>query len=394
MRPGMKEAFASPCRGAFVFPAIFLHVFLFALIHIGARTKVKECACKMKWKWKLNIRRIDVERMLILCASALVVVLALRQDDSVTTQHEEPAPQIPVSAGTEAVKTSADTQPTVVYYQDGEGYLVPVTRQIPKTGGIAKATLAMMVASSQNDLAAARLGLKTTVPEGTTIDLDISGGKARVDLSKSALNCQNAEQETLMVQSVAQTLCQFDSVEEVSFLFDGQKRSKLTHGTDVSGVFTGASLNLESVETMAGAGAQAVRLYFPSANGRMLVPVTRTVYSDADVTTAILELAKGPKPDSGLASPLPDNCGLLGVTMKNGVVTINFTKEFMEAAQGENGTQALRAVLFTAAQFPGVKQVKIAVEGKEYQPPQDAAPTFLNQDSEIMTYYPGVIEID
>lgn len=394
MRPGMKEAFASPCRGAFVFPASFLHVFLFALIHIGARTKVKECACKMKWKWKLNIRRIDVERMLILCASALVVVLALRQDDAVTTQHEEPAPQIPVSAGTEAVETSADTQPTVVYYQDGEGYLVPVTRQIPKTGGIAKATLAMMVASSQNDLAAARLGLKTTVPEGTTIDLDISGGKARVDLSKAALNCQNAEQETLMVQSVAQTLCQFDSVEEVSFLFDGQKRSKLTHGTDVSGVFTGASLNLESVETMAGAGAQAVRLYFPSANGRMLVPVTRTVYSDADVTTAVLELAKGPKPDSGLASPLPDNCGLLGVTMKNGVVTINFTKEFMEAAQGENGTQALRAVLFTAAQFPGVKQVKIAVEGKEYQPPQDAAPTFLNQDSEIMTYYPGVIEID
>lgn len=394
MRPGMKEAFASPCRGAFVFPASFLHVFLFALIHIGARTKVKECACKMKWKWKLNIRRIDVERMLILCASALVVVLALRQDDAVTTQHEEPAPQIPVSAGTEAVETSADTQPTVVYYQDGEGYLVPVTRQIPKTGGIAKATLAMMVASSQNDLAAARLGLKTTVPEGTTIDLDISGGKARVDLSKAALNCQSAEQETLMVQSVAQTLCQFDSVEEVSFLFDGQKRSKLTHGTDVSGVFTGANLNLESVETMAGAGAQAVRLYFPSANGRMLVPVTRTVYSDADVTTAVLELAKGPKPDSGLASPLPDNCGLLGVTMKNGVVTINFTKEFMEAAQGENGTQALRAVLFTAAQFPGVKQVKLAVEGKEYQPPQDAAPTFLNQDSEIMTYYPGVIEID
>lgn len=394
MRPGMKEAFASPCRGAFVFPASFLHVFLFALIHIGARTKVKECACKMKWKWKLNIRRIDVERMLILCASALVVVLALRQDDAVTTQHEEPAPQIPVSAGTEAVETSADTQPTVVYYQDGEGYLVPVTRQIPKTGGIAKATLAMMVASSQNDLAAARLGLKTTVPEGTTIDLDISGGKARVDLSKAALNCQSAEQETLMVQSVAQTLCQFDSVEEVSFLFDGQKRSKLTHGTDVSGVFTGASLNLESVETMAGAGAQAVRLYFPSANGRMLVPVTRTVYSDADVTTAVLELAKGPKPDSGLASPLPDNCGLLGVTMKNGVVTINFTKEFMEAAQGENGTQALRAVLFTAAQFPGVKQVKVAVEGKEYQPPQDAVPTFLNQDSEIMTYYPGVIEID
>jgi len=346
----------------------------------------------MKWKWKLNIRRVDVERMLILCASALVVALALQQDQAATTMYEEDLSQIPVLSDT--TKAGGETQSVVVYYQDGDGYLVPVTRQVEKTDGIAKATLSLMVASSPNDLAAARLGLKTTVPEGTQMELDIAEGKARVDLSKEALSCLSAEQEILMVQSVAQTLCEFDSVEEVSFLFDGQKRSKLTYGTDVSGIFTGANLNLESVETMAGAGASTVQLYFPSASGRMLVPITRTVFSTADVTTAILELAKGPKADSGLEAPLPKNCGLLGVNMKNGVVTINFTKEFMEAVEGENGIQSLRAILFTAAQFPGVKEVKIAVEGKEYQPPAEAQSTFINQDTEIMTYYPGVIEID
>ena len=344
-----------------------------------------------KEKWKLNIRRVDVERMLILCASALVVALALRQDDAVTTQYQDVLENVPVVSDA-SLLTPADTQPTVVYYQDGEGYLVPVTRQVDKTDGIAKATLSLMVQSSANDLAAARLGLKTTVPEGTSFDLDISQGRARVDLSKEALNCANAEQETVMVQSVVQTLCQFDSVDEVSFLFDGQKRSKLTWGTDVSGDFDGSNLNLESVETMA--GGNSVQLYFPSSTGRMLVPVTRTVFSDADVTTAILELVKGPKADSGLNAPLPKDCGLLGVNMKNGVVTINFTKQFMDAAQGENGVQALRAIMFTAAQFPGVKEVKIAVEGQPYQPPQDAQTTFLNQDTEIMTYYPGVIEID
>ncbi|MDD6682117.1 MAG: GerMN domain-containing protein [Clostridiales bacterium] len=346
-----------------------------------------------KTKWKLNIRRVDVERMLILCASALVVALALNQDQAITTQYEEPLDQIPVLSDTTRL-SSAQTQATVVYYQDGEGYLVPVTRQIDKTDGVAKATLSLMVASGANDLAAARLGLKTTIPEGTTLDLNIADGRARVDLSKEALSCQNAEQEMLMVHSVAQTLCEFDSVQEVSFLFDGQKRSKLTYGTDVSGVFTGQNLNLESVETLSSAGANTVQLYFPSATGRMLVPVTRTVFSDADITTAMLELAKGPRADSGLSSPLPKDCGLLGVSMKNGVVTINFTKEFMAAAEGENGVQALRAVLFTAAQFPGVKQVKIAVEGKEYQPPEQAQSTFLNQDTDIMTYYPGVIEMD
>ena len=246
-------------------------------------------------KWK--IRRVDAERGLILCASAMVVALALHQGN-VNRQNEQLP--LPATTATQA-QPAAETQQTVVYYQDGEGYLVPVTRNVEKTDGIAKSTLNLMVSSPENDLSAARLGLKTTVPEGTTFDLDIRDGKARVDLSKEALSCMSAEQETLMVHSVAQTLCGFDSVEEVSFLFDGQQRSKLTYGTDVSGVFSGEYVNLESVETFSSAGADSVKLYFPSASGRMLVPVTRTVYSDADVNTAMLELAKGPKKDSGPA---------------------------------------------------------------------------------------------
>lgn len=343
----------------------------------------------MKMNWKL--KRVDVERILILCASAMVVALALHQGNQSAARYVEP----PVYTTTAAqVIPSGDTQASVVYYQDGEGYLVPVTRQLDKTDGIAKATLNLMVASPENDLAAARLGLKTTVPAGTTFDLDIRDGRARVDMSKESLSCMSAEEETLMVQSVVQTLCTFDSVEEVSFLFDGQQRSKLTYGTDVAQVFSGTHVNLESVETFSSAGAGSVQLYFPSSSGRMLVPVTRTVYSDADVNTAMLELAKGPKPDSGLTAPLPKGCGIRDVQMKNGVVTVDFSKEFLDAVQGEQGTQTIRAIYFTAMQFPGVKKVQITVEGKPYTPPENAAPTFLNQDQEIMTYYPGVIEID
>ena len=47
---------------------------------------------------------------------------------------------------------------TVCWYEDGEGYLVPVTRQIPLQDGVAKATrLSRMAKSSENDLAAARM---------------------------------------------------------------------------------------------------------------------------------------------------------------------------------------------------------------------------------------------
>ncbi len=341
----------------------------------------------------MKIKRTDIERILILCAAALVVVLALRGLGTKSTQilYEEP----PLTVTETNATAQGDTQPTVVFYEDGEGYLVPVTRQIPKQDGVAKATLALMVKSSENDLAAARLGLRTVIPEGTTFDINIASQKARVDMSKEALGCQSAEEEMLMVQAVASAMTAFSTVDEVSFLFDGQARSKLTHGTDVSGTFTKDGLNMESVTTSSLNNADMIQLYFPSETGRMLIPVTRTVFSTADLTTAMVELAKGPRDDSGLSRPLPQDCGLLGVTMKDGVVTVNFTKEFAQIAQeSDGGRQALRAILFTCSQFPGVKKVEVQVEGEKFVPKQEDTATFVNEEQDVLAQYPGIIEID
>lgn len=339
-------------------------------------------------------RRVDMERLLIVGAAALVVVLALRGGEETTTTMVYETP--PVSQSTSAQAADVEMVSTVCWYEDGDGYLVPVTRQIPMQDGIAKATLALMVESSENDLAAARMGLTNVIPEGVTIDLDIANGKARVDMSKEALDCASAEEELLMVQGVAAALCGFETVEEVSFLFDGQKRSQLTHGTDVSGVFTEDSVNVESVATFSDSGnADAVQLYFPSASGRMLVPVTRTVFSPADLSTAILELAKGPKTDSGLESPIPGKCGVKSVKVKDGVATIDFTKDFADIAQSsDGGHQAVQAVLFTASQFPGVKKVSILVEGQPFHTEPQTATTWVNVADEVMAQYPGVVEID
>lgn len=345
----------------------------------------------MQWMPK----RADLERILIVAAAGLVVVLAVHGGESTPvteTMWQEPV----VETAPTAAEPAAETQSTICWYCDGDGYLVPVTRQVPKQDGIAKATLNLMTASSENDLAAARMGLTTVIPEGTTFDLDISGGKARVDFSKQALSCANAEQELLMVQATAAALCCFDTVDEVSFLFDGQKRSQLTHGTDVSGVFTANSVNVESITTLAASDyADQLQLYFPSASGRALVPITRTVFSTADLPTAMLELAKGPRADSGLERPLPANCGINSVTLKNGVASIDFTKDFLTVLQSaDEGQQSLRAILFTASQFPGVKKLTLTVDGSPVTIPPATQTTFLNDAATLMTQYPGIVELD
>ena len=347
----------------------------------------------MKWP-KIRIRRADVERVLIASSAVLVLLLSLQSRNVELEPYEEPLEDIPVSE----VSVSAAAQPmqdTVVYYEDGDGYLVPVQREVLRQDGIAKATLNLMVQSARNDMDAARLGLVPVVPEGTTFDLDISKGHARVDMSKQVLAASDKEQEENLRTAIVWALTEFDTVKDVSFLVDGQVRDTLTHGTNISGSYTRVGLNQEEPVQEVFADANEVQMYFPSQNGRLLVPVSRTVYSDEDVTTAVFEFLRGPKADSGLNAPLPEEAKLLGVDVKDGVVTINFSKAFTKIAeQSDGGVQAMRALMLTCTRFPGVKKVKILVDGEPYQPPTQDVPTFANVASEVENTFPEVMMIE
>ena len=319
---------------------------------------------------------------------------------------EAPSPSAPVvpvpaqdSAATNANAANADsaadakaaTMSTVVYYQDNYGYLVPVMCTIPYEDGVAKATLNKMIQSPENDMQAARLGLKTVLPEGTTIDLDISDGLARIDLGKEVLKMADAAAESNMITAIVQALTEFESVERVEFLVGGQKLDKLTHGTDISKTFERGEINLESsVSTINSGELKPVMLYFPCESSSVVVPVTRMVYSNADVNTAVLELAKGPSAQSPLESALPAGCGLIDVQLVDGVAKVNFTKEFANLVENSDGGRlALKALVLTCTQFDGVKSVQILVEGEPYDPGQGtlSVPSFANVADEIANDY-------
>ena len=307
---------------------------------------------------------------------------------------ETAAPSATVAPSAAAQETAASAPAarkasTVVYYQDNYGYLVPVMCSVPMEDGIAKATLSMMVQSPSNDMQAARLGLRTVLPENTSIDLDISKGLARIDLGAQVLNMADAAAESSMVQAVVQALTEFDTVDRVEFLIGGQKREKLTHGTPVSGQFTRGDINLESAEpTMASADAETVKLYFPADSGAVIVPVTRMVNPGADINTAVLELAKGPVSDEMLGSVVPAGCGLIDVKVENGVAKLNFTGEFVNLVQNsDGGRMALKALALTCTQFEGVKSVEIYVDGQKYDAGDLGVPSFMNIADAIVNDY-------
>ena len=340
-----------------------------------------------------------ITALAIICAWAFTGGGKDAASDAVQTPVPQPvATPAPTVCATDGVYTSAanadpDVQmvSTVVYYQDNYGYLVPVMCNVQYEDGIAKATINRMVQSAENDMQAARLGLKTVLPEGTTIDLDIHEGLARIDLSKEALNLPDAAAESNMIAAIVQALTEFDSVEKVEFLFGGRKMEKLPHGTDVSSAFERGEINLETASQAVGSDKlKALQLYFPCESSSVVVPVTRMVYANADVNTAVLELAKGPSATSPLENTIPAGCGLIDVSMENGVAKVNFTREFAHLVENSDGGRlALKALVLTCTQFEGVKGVEIYVEGEKYDPGENtlSVPTFANVADEIVNDY-------
>ena len=322
------------------------------------------------------MKKLNNQRRLYLLAAAILalsVVLCFAWKLWSAPDGASPVPSVTPAPTDTAVSVPIAPERTIdttVYYQDNYGYLVPLVRSIGETEGVAKATLNLMVSSPLNDMEAARLGLRTVIPEGTEIDLDIAGGAARVNLTGNVAALPDAQAEANMVSAIVQTLTEFDSVDTVSFLINGQEIARLPHGTDVSGVFSRGYVNLESAEaSLSPEEAQTVMLYFPGETGSLMVPVTRMVYGASDLNTAVLELVKGPGAQSPLDEALPSGCGLIDVTQKDGVVTVNFTREFIRIAEeSDGGRAALKALTLTCAQFPGVKRVEIQVEGEPYDP--------------------------
>lgn len=355
-------------------------------------------------------------RMYLLALALLIIAIALactwslwgRPAESASAPAATPQPMPEAgpsaasgaSAGPGDAQTAADAAvddgavqkvSTIVYYQDNYGYLVPVMCSVPMEDGIAKATLKMMVQSVGNDMQAARLGLRTVLPENTKIDLDISHGLARIDLSREVLDMADAAAEANMINAVVQTLTEFESVDRVEFLIDGQKRETLTHGTRVAGEFTRGDINLEAAEpTLSLAVARPVTLYFPADSGAVIVPVTRMVRSAPDINTAVLELAKGPSNEDMLESVVPAGCGLIDVKVEDGVAKLNFTGEFVNLVQSsDGGRMALKALVLTCTQFDGIRGVEIYVDGRPYDAGQGelGVPSFMNVADNIVYDY-------
>lgn len=106
-----------------------------------------------------------------------------------------------------------------LYFGDARGKkLVAEERDIVKVEGVARKTMEELLKGPANAEAV------QIFPSGTRLlDINIKpDGLCIVDLSSEARGVNSKEQEKLMIYAVANTLGQFPTIKEVSFMIDGQ----------------------------------------------------------------------------------------------------------------------------------------------------------------------------
>jgi len=274
-------------------------------------------------------------------------------------EPSEPQESDPVSA-------EAGYRRTILYYRSDEGFIVPVMKLLPWEEGIGKAALSHLIGTEENRREAAAKGLNTLLPAGVELTLRIGDDKTATLNIIGLPEYPDAASEAAMVTGVAQTLLEFASIDRVQFLFDGEVQDTLPQGTPVAEPRTSSDLNADpgDVATSTGTPLNGMTLYFPNGSGSLYVPVTRYIEGVATLESALTELLRGPLQE-GLLDCLPEGTQLLSCTMEDGIVTVNFSKEIMQAEDIPGLTEAMcDSIALTAACYGDVRQLHILSNGE------------------------------
>lgn len=257
-----------------------------------------------------------------------------------------------------------------VYYQDKEGFLVPVTRRIPKQLSVARASINLLIDTPINREQLAYFELYPVLPQGTEFSINIKDGIAIIDFNSKLLEYNDQNAETNIIASVVYTLTQFETICEVRIFVNGYIQQRLKYEADISENLSrknilvntaGKNANLER-------GMQKLDVYFLKVikNDICMIPVSIECMdiNEGNLQGEIIKcLCKSPGSPE-LFSELPDNIKLVGSSIKEGLLTLNLDMDIGSYGGTQKEYGMVNQVLYSMKQIDNIDRVKILVDGE------------------------------
>lgn len=253
----------------------------------------------------------------------------------------------------------------LAYYEDENGFVVPVHTKIPWEEGIAKATLRSMVVGSDTEKRIAQSNLHGVLPEGTEIrGMSIKDGVCRVDFSKNILNTSSIEQEENMISALTYTLTEFPTINKVELLVEGQALAALPKGYSIDTAFERENINLYG-----NADGVNYTVYYKAPDTEVaghFVPVTFSASKiNNPAATVVEKLFNGPPADTVLSNNIPVRVNLRGVEVKGDTAVVNLGVEAVNLSE-EEFVDMNSIVVLCLEQF-NIANVEYNIEGLSFQ---------------------------
>lgn len=273
---------------------------------------------------------------------------------------EEGQPLRPTPEPHTKVLTTEQQKQAVVYFLDGQGKnLLPLTMEMNETREVALVALQKLLAGAPNDF------VKSPLPTNIKVkDLYLENGSICVDLTEEFLQIEADAVEPSLACIVA-TVGGFSPAKQVKIFVEGNLVEKIGEVpvsqplayTAVNPYQDGKILDPE----------ESVAVYYGDDQAMYLVPVSFPAPEEDPYTFVAEKLVAGPPRAKGLMKTVYQGTKLNGVTVADGIATVDLSKEAV-AYGGGTAFEYLfvQSVLATFAQFPAVEQVQFLLDGKTY----------------------------
>ncbi|MBM7615166.1 GerMN domain-containing protein [Alkaliphilus hydrothermalis] len=310
-----------------------------------------------KYKWFYGLVVLLMVTMITGCSNPLSALLGDDDTTDVSIVLEE--------------EIQEDARETVLYFRDDQGMIIPVMKRIPWEEGIAKSALRHLVDGPAIREELASDGLLPILPEGTEVlGMSISEGLCKVDFDDALLEYETEVEEKAMLQSLVYTLTEFEAIDQVQILVNGQVKNKLKFGSRIDMPLQRENINLSGV--INDGEVPVVVYYKTSGNGldSHYVPVTKSVQAiKADIKTVLVALLEGAPEGMGLYSELPEGVVVNDVFVKDGIAYIDFSEEINRIPDNKDIQQSLvNEIGLTLKEVePSIAQIRILSSGSEIE---------------------------
>ncbi|MGG1312446.1 MULTISPECIES: GerMN domain-containing protein [Cohnella] len=262
-----------------------------------------------------------------------------------------------------------------VYLQDRNGYLAPMTLNLPEDGKSKLSQEEKAVAWMTADPALAEQlpqGFAPVLPQGTklsSVAKDEKTGTVTLNFAEPLPELP-AKQERKTIEALVWTMTELPGVRQVKIEIAGKPLRQLpASGIPLADVLTrNFGINLEQGEGVQASRSMAVTLYFSAQteNGEgYFVPVTRLVERTEDKSRAALqELIKGPSDQSHLLAVMAPDTTVEQLAKETDQISVSLKDAGWEPEQTVS-SEMVQAVVLTVTETAGVPKVHITLNGTD-----------------------------